>query len=100
MEKYMIVLSCVQLFATPWTIISQAPLPMRFSQARIFEWVAMPSSRDLSDTGIKLASPAFPALAHGFFTTSTTLGSLFRQFAFNLLFPPMQHKTLIATHIT
>jgi len=30
--------------ATPWTVAHQAPLPMRILQARILEWVAMPSS--------------------------------------------------------
>ena len=39
------VLSRVQLFATPWTVACQAPLPMGILQARILEWVAMPSSR-------------------------------------------------------
>ena len=41
-------------------------------QARILEWVAMPSSRDLPDPGIELVSLMSPALAGGFFTTSTT----------------------------
>ena len=36
--------SHVQLFATPWTIAHQAPLSMELLQARILEWVAMPSS--------------------------------------------------------
>ena len=31
-------------------------------QARILEWVAMPSSRDLPNPGIKLTSPESPAL--------------------------------------
>ena len=31
-------------------------------QARILEWVAMPSSRDLPDPGIEPESPAVPAL--------------------------------------
>ena len=31
-------------------------------QTRILEWVAMPFSRESSDTGIKPQSPAFPAL--------------------------------------
>ena len=35
---------CVQLFATLWTVARQAPLSM-ILQARIWEWVAMPSSR-------------------------------------------------------
>ena len=35
-------LSCVQLFATPWTIAHQAPLSMEFSRQRILECVAIP----------------------------------------------------------
>ena len=41
-------LSCVWLFATPWTIARQAPLPVGTLQARILEWVAKPSSRGFS----------------------------------------------------
>ena len=41
-------------------------------QPRILEWVAMPSSRDLPDPGIKAASLSSPALAGRFFTTSAT----------------------------
>jgi len=37
-------------------------------QARILEWVAISSSRDLPDPEIKPTSPAFPASAGGFFT--------------------------------
>ena len=40
--------SCVQLFVTPWAIAGQAPLSMGILQARILEWVAMPSSREFS----------------------------------------------------
>ena len=42
------VLSCfshVKLFVTSWTIACQAPLSMGILQARVLEWVAMPSSR-------------------------------------------------------
>ena len=35
-------------FATPWTVDCQAPLSMGILQARILEWVAMPSSREPS----------------------------------------------------
>ena len=38
----------VQLFATPWTVALQAPLSTGILQARILEWVAMPSSRGSS----------------------------------------------------
>ena len=41
-------LSHVQLFATPQTVACQAPLSMRILQARILEWVAMPSFRGSS----------------------------------------------------
>ena len=41
-------LSSIRLFATPWTAACQAPLSMGFPQARILEWVAMPSPRGSS----------------------------------------------------
>ena len=41
-------LSCVQLFATPWTIVHQAPLFMGWTfQARILEWTAISFSKVL-----------------------------------------------------
>ena len=46
------VLSCsvVSLFVTPWTVAHQAPLSMGILQARIMEWVAMPSSTGSSQS--------------------------------------------------
>ena len=41
-------LSHVQLFVTPWTVARQAPLSVGILQARVLEWVAMPSSRGSS----------------------------------------------------
>ena len=62
--------SCVQLFATLWTIVHQVPpLVHGILQARILEWVATFSSRGFSRTGIE---PVSPALAGEFITTSTT----------------------------
>ena len=52
-------LSQVRLFGTPWTGAHQASLSMRILQARILEWVAMLSSRDLPNPRVK---PRFPAL--------------------------------------
>ena len=37
-------LSQVWLFATPWTVACQAPLSTGILQARVLEWVAVPSS--------------------------------------------------------
>ena len=42
---FMKIHSYVQLYATLWTVASQAPLSMGILQARILEWVAMSSSR-------------------------------------------------------
>ena len=39
-------------------------------QAKMLEWVAMPSSRGSSNPGIESMSLMYPALAGGFFTTS------------------------------
>ena len=44
-------------------------LPGSSVQATILEWVAIPSTRALSDPGIEPVPPAFPALADRFFTT-------------------------------
>ena len=41
-------------------------------QARILEWVAMPSSRDLPNPGIEPASLTSPVLAGRFLTSSAT----------------------------
>ena len=42
-------------------------------QARILEWVAKPSSRDLPDPGTELTSLTSLELAGRFFTTSATI---------------------------
>ena len=41
-------LSCVWLFATPWTVAYQAPPSMGFFQARVLEWIAISFSRGSS----------------------------------------------------
>ena len=46
---------------TPWTIAHQALLSMGIFQARILEWIAMPSSRDLPNPGIKHRIPTLQA---------------------------------------
>ena len=62
-------LSCVQLFATPWTVISQAPLSMGFSRQEYWSGMPYPPPGDLSNLRIKPTSLMSPALAAGFFTT-------------------------------
>ena len=59
-------LSCVQLFVTPWTVVRQAPLSMGILQARMLEWVAiapppgdLPNPRDQTQVS---------CIVSGFFT--------------------------------
>ena len=59
-------LSCVQLFATPWTETSQAPLSVRFFKQEYWSELPFPPPGDLPDPGIKPASPGPPTLAGGF----------------------------------
>ena len=65
-------LSRVQLFSAPWTIARQASLSMEFSRQEYWSGLPFPTSGDLPDPGIEPASLVSPALAGGFFTTSTT----------------------------
>ena len=47
------VLSCVQLFATHWTIAHQAPLFMEFSRQEYWSGLTFSISRDLYNPGIQ-----------------------------------------------
>ena len=44
-------LSCVQLFATPWTVASQASLSMGLSRQGYWSGLPFPSSGDLPNPG-------------------------------------------------
>ena len=76
------VLWCVWLSVIPWTVAHQASLSMGILQARIMEWVVMPSSRGYSQ--IRDQTQVFNT-AGGFFTVwastgkpkNTGVGSLF-----------------------
>ena len=63
--------SCVQLSATPWTVAHQAPLFMGFSRQEQWSGLPWPPLGDLPDPGIKPTFLMSPALAGGFFTTSS-----------------------------
>ena len=58
----------VCLFATPWTIACQAPLPI-LARQEYWSGLPFPTSGDLSKPGIEPVSLASPALAGRFFTT-------------------------------
>ena len=63
------VLSCVRLFATPWTIARQALLSMEFSRQEYWSGLPFISPGDLPNPGIKPTSLKSSALADGFFTS-------------------------------
>ena len=54
-------LSCVQLFVTPWTVAYQAPLSMGFSRQVYWSGLPFPSPGDLPNPGIEPRSPALQA---------------------------------------
>ena len=64
--------SCVQPFATLWTVACQAPLSMGFSRQEYWSGLPFHSPGHLSNPGIKPVSVMSPALAGRFFTTRAT----------------------------
>ena len=56
-------LSCVRLFATPWTIAYKAPLSMGLCKQECWSALPFPSPRNLSNPGIEPGSPALRAEA-------------------------------------
>ena len=59
-------LSCIQLFVTPWTVARKAPLSVGFFRQEYLSGLLFPAPGDLPDRRIK---PVFPALAGKFLTT-------------------------------
>ena len=54
-------LSCVQLFATPWTVAHQALPSMGFSRQEYWSGLPFPSPGALPDPGLEPGSPALQA---------------------------------------
>ena len=63
-------LSCVRLFAAPWTVDFQAPLSTEFSRQDYWSGLPFPTPEDLPDLGIEPVSLESPELVGGF--TNTT----------------------------
>jgi len=53
--------SCVQLFATPWTVDCQASLSLVFPSQEYWSGLPFPAPGDLPNPGIKPESPAWQA---------------------------------------
>ena len=54
-------LSCVRLFAIPWTVVYQASPSMGFSRQEYWNGLPFPSPGDLPDPGIEPRPPALQA---------------------------------------
>ena len=67
-------LSGVWLFAAPRTVAHQALLPMELFRQEYRSGVPLPTPGNLPDPRMELMSPASPASAGRFFTTSATWG--------------------------
>ena len=89
--------SVISNSATLWTIALQAPLSMRFSRQEFWNGWPCPSPGDLPNPGIEPMSLVSPALAGGFFTTSTTWEAL--QIKFNY-FPRLDQISALYAFIT
>ena len=75
------VLSCfshVQLFVTSWAVAHQPPLSMGFSRQEYWSGLSYFPPGDLPDPETDPMSLKSPALAGGFFTTSATWETQFK----------------------
>ena len=64
--------SCVQLFATLWTVTCQASLSVGFSRQEYWNGLPFPSPGHLPHPGMQPVSLTSPALAGGFLTSSAS----------------------------
>ena len=69
---FMLVLSHVWLFATPWTVAHQDPLSMEVSRQEYWNGLPFPLPGDLPNPGMESTSLESPVLTGRFFTTRTT----------------------------
>ena len=65
-------LGCVQIFVALWSVAHQIPLFMDFPRQEYWSGLPFPPPGDLSHPRTKSTSLTSPAVAGGFFTTSTT----------------------------
>ena len=91
-------LSHVQLFATQWTVICQAPLSMGILQERILKWVATSTSRRSSQLRDQTQNSH---IAGGIFTAATReahcciLVSVILNSCYTFVYSPPSHFLLV-----
>ena len=91
--------SCVQLFATLWTIAQQTPLSMGFSRQEYWSGLPYPPSADFPDPGIEPMSFMSPELADVFFTIGTTWKPKHAH-AKQAQMPHLRSVTIVRLHLT
>ena len=77
--------STIRLFATPWTVVYQAPLSMGFSRQEYWSGLSWPSPGDLPDPGNDPGHLFSPSLAGWFFSTSATWEAQWKWIALSCL---------------
>ena len=87
-----VLLSCVPFFATPWTVVCQAPLSMGFPGPEYWSGLPFPSPGDLPNPGIKPRSPALQVYT----LTSEPPGKLFKHVQFSSV-QSLSHVWLFVT---
>ena len=88
-------LSCVQLFATPWTVACQVPLSIGFSHQEYWSELPFPILGDLPNPGIKHTSLVSPELAGRFLTTSSSW-----EVPVRILFSSVQFSRSVVSHFS
>ena len=88
-----------RLFVTLWMVAHQAPLSMKLPRRENWSGFPCPPPGDLPDPGIKPVSLTSPALAGGFFTTSTTWEAHINYASINLTFDHLELKRPPSLHI-
>ena len=63
--------SRVQLFATPWTVVHQAPLSTGFSRHEYWNGLSFPPPGDLPDPGSEASSLTSPVLLYSYYVPKT-----------------------------
>ena len=77
-------------FATPWTVDCQAPLSMGISRREYWNGLSFPTPGYLPNSGIEPVSPASPALADRFLTTTSTTSGLREKIISSARYGPMR----------
>ena len=102
--QHMRALSRVQLFATPWTAVRQAPLSMGFPRQEYWSGLPFSSPGDLPDSGTESVSPAlacefFTAEPPGYQFSHSLVSDSLRPYGFSTPAFPVHHQLPELTQI-